>query len=61
MILRNKSPSNQTFNDGPEVKSVEPQQLVYVSPETGMLLLTQMPRVWVAEAALIPPVPSPPS
>jgi hypothetical protein len=57
MILRNQSSSPQTFNDGPEVKSVQPQQLVKVSAETGMLLLTQLPRVWIAEAALIPPPP----
>ena len=35
-----------------ELKSVEPPQFVQATAETGMLLLTQRPRVWVAEAEI---------
>jgi hypothetical protein len=55
MILRNVSVSEQTFNDGPVVKSVPPRELVSVSQETGMLLLTQQPKVWAPEAAIALP------
>lgn len=59
MILRNVSSNPQTVTDGPQVKAVGPQELVNVSQETGMSLLTQQPKVWMAEAALVPPPPPP--
>lgn len=59
MILRNVSTAPQTVNDGPQVKAVGPQELINVSQETGMSLLTQHPKIWTAEAALIPPPPPP--
>jgi hypothetical protein len=58
MILRNLTSNEQTFNDGPQVKTVAPQALVAVTPETGALLLTQLPHVWVAEAPIVPPPPA---
>ncbi|MBL8915595.1 MAG: hypothetical protein JNM17_33160 [Archangium sp.] len=53
------STAPQTVNDGPQVKAVGPQELINVSQETGMSLLTQHPKIWTAEAALIPPPPPP--
>ncbi|MFT3706152.1 MAG: hypothetical protein QM817_00665 [Archangium sp.] len=46
------SGNEQTFNDGPVVKSVAPRELVSVTSETGMLLLTQQPKIWAPEAAI---------
>jgi hypothetical protein len=57
MILRNLTATNQTVNDGVEVKTVSPLGLVSVSAETGFRLLASNPKVWSSEQALIPPPP----
>ncbi|MDP2273119.1 MAG: hypothetical protein Q8K32_20440 [Archangium sp.] len=58
MILRNKSSSEQTFNDGPTIKTVPPAGLVSVNNELGFQMLAAAPQVWVSEQPLIPPAPS---
>ncbi len=58
MILRNKSSTEQTFNDGPTIKTVPPAGLVAVSNELGFRMLTAEPQVWISEQPLIPPAPS---
>jgi hypothetical protein len=57
MILRNLTPQPQKVSDGLEVKEVSPQGLVSVTPETGFHLLTEFPKTWVVEQALVPPPP----
>ncbi|MDP3157276.1 MAG: hypothetical protein Q8N23_31680 [Archangium sp.] len=58
MILRNNSATEQTFNDGPTIKTVPPAGLVAVSNEIGFEMLTAAPQIWASEQPLIPPAPS---
>lgn len=63
MILRNLSTEVQVLKDTDgTLKTVRPNSLVTVHEAVGFRVLANQPRVWAAEAVLIPPPPpsSPP-
>lgn len=59
MILRNRSSTEQILLDHGALKCVGPDSLVQVSEDVGFAALTNAPQVWTAEAAIVPPAPSP--